>query len=123
MKKLLFLIVPLLLCGFTCNTTPQSSARDTAAALKGAITAAQTQYQTQCSANPNSSPACSLILKAVSAQNALITATEAYCGWSTTSPPTDPNATCVPVSSAQAGLQTAIANATSFISQLKGVIQ
>ena len=120
MKKLFVLIAAsIVLTG--CSPLEQN-ARNTAAALQGAIVAAQTSQQTSCAANPNQT-ACDVITRSIAAENALITATEAYCGWSVTNPPTDPNATCVPVKTAQAGLQTAIANATSFITSLKGVIK
>jgi hypothetical protein len=109
-----------LLCGFSCSPI-QNQARNTAAALQGAIVAAQGQYQATCTSNPSQTQ-CTLINKAIAAQNALITADEAYCNWSQANPPSDPNATCVPVTSAVTALQTAINNATSFISQLKGIL-
>jgi hypothetical protein len=99
----------------------EQDARDSAAGLNGAIAAAQSKYQASCTAN-SKQQVCTLINQAVSAQNALITATEAYCGWSTAAPPPDPTATCVPVKNAQAGLTSAIANANSFILQLKGAL-
>jgi hypothetical protein len=111
----------ILLCGFSCSPI-QNNARDTAAALQGAITAAQAQYQATCTANPTQTP-CTAINQAVAAQNLLITATEAYCNWSPAAAPSDPTATCVPVSSAEGALQTAINNATTFIAELKGVIK
>lgn len=100
----------------------EQNARNTAAALQGVIVAAQGQYQTSCTSNSGQT-ACTSINRAVSAQNALVTAVEAYCAWSTVSPPTDPNATCTPVKTAQQGLQTAIANATAEISEIKGIIK
>jgi len=99
----------------------EQDARDTAAALGGAITAAQAQHQ-ECKTAPTGS-ACLTINKAVDGQNALVTSIEAYCGWTAGVLPTDPNTKCVPVQSASTGLQTAINNANTFISQLKGVIQ
>lgn len=119
MKKLLLL--PLLLVLTACPKFEQN-ARDTAAALGGAVTAAQAQHQTDCKAAPATAP-CVLINKGVDAQNALITGIEAYCGWTAGVLPTDPNAACKPVSTAQAGLQTAISNANVLIGQLKGIIQ
>jgi hypothetical protein len=56
------------------------------------------------------------------AGNALITAIETYCGWAVTAAPPDPNAACVPVKSAEAGLRAAIANAASLTVQIKGAI-
>lgn len=122
MRKLL--LIPLLMFTFVLTGCPkiQQTARDTAAALGGAITAAQTQHQAECAATPTGQT-CVLINKAVVAQNSLITSIEAYCGWTAGVLPTDPNAACVPVSGAKAGLQTAISNANTFIGQLKGVIQ
>ena len=123
----LILISLLLLPGFACPAI-QANARDTSAALQGALTAAQTQYQAQCTV-PTGAPAstalpCTTITKAIAGQNALITATEAYCGWNPLSPPTNPaTAVCTPVKGAAAGLQTAIANANLFVTELKGIIQ
>jgi len=101
---------------------PEATARDTAAALGGLLAAAQTQNQSACQADATQS-VCVLIDKGIAAQNALVTATEAYCGWSATTPPGDPSAKCVSVASATAGLQTAITNANTFITELKGVIK
>jgi hypothetical protein len=121
MKKLaLSLLLPLLVCLVACSPLEQQ-ARNTAAALQGAIVAAQGQYHDTCTSNPKQN-SCGIINNAISGENALITAVETYCGWSATNPPADPNATCVPVKTAQAGLQAAIANATTFITELKGVI-
>jgi hypothetical protein len=99
----------------------ESKARDTAAALSGAIVAAQTQYQASCVANPNQQ-VCQLIDRGVAGENALITAVETYCGWTPGVAPTDPTATCVPVKSAQAALETAIANASTLTLEIKGAI-
>lgn len=113
----------LILCLLEIGCSPiENKARDTAAALQGAIIAAQTQHQQDCAANP-SAPVCGLINRAIAGQNALITSVEAYCGWSAANPPADPSAKCVPVKGATAGLNTAIANATEFIAELKGAIQ
>jgi len=99
----------------------ENEARDTAAALSGSIVAAQTKYQASCAANPGQE-ICQIINKGVSGENALITAVETYCGWSPTLAPPDPTATCVPVKSAQAALQAAIANAASLTLQIKGAL-
>jgi hypothetical protein len=119
MRKVLLVVSLLVLVG--CSPVEQQ-ARDTAAALGGALAAAQTQHQTECTTAPTGA-ACVLINKAVSAQNALVTSIEAYCGWSSNVLPTDPNTKCVPVSGAQGALNAAISNANGFITQLKGVIQ
>lgn len=122
MKKYLLVIFALCFVLAGCTQLEQT-ARNTAAALQGAIAAAQAQYQTQCTASPTLQ-ACVVINQAVAGQNALITATEGYCGWSAASPPTNPaTATCTPVKTAQAGLQAAITNGNLFISELKGVLQ
>jgi len=99
----------------------ENQARDTAAALSGSIVAAQTQYQASCAANPKQQ-ICELISRGVSGENALITAVETYCGWSPALAPPDPTAKCVPVKSAQAALQAAIANAAALTLQIKGAI-
>lgn len=117
----LILISILLLPAFACPAV-QTDARNSAAALQGALQAAQTKYQTQCVAAPTG-PACVTINKAIAGQNALITATEAYCSWNPLSPPVNPTtAQCIPVKGAQAGLEAAIGNANLFIVQLKGIL-
>lgn len=122
MRKIsICLIVALTLATVACSPLEQQ-ARNTAAALQGAISAAQTKYLTQCQANPKDSP-CVIVNKAVDGQNALVTAVEAYCGWSVTAPPANGSQTCVPVKSASAGLQTAINNANLFVAELKGILQ
>jgi len=103
-----------------CSPVEQK-ARDTAAALSGAIVAAQSQYQASCTANP-SEQVCQLINRGVAGENALITAVETYCGWTPGAAPPDPTATCVPLKSAQAGLEAAIANAAELTLEIKGAI-
>lgn len=120
MKKLL-LLVPCLLILAGCPSGVESKARDTSAALKGAIGTAQAEYAVSCTASPTTTT-CTTITRAIAAQNALITATEAYCSWSTSAPPPDTTTKCVPVASAQAALNAAIANATQAITEVKGVI-
>ncbi len=115
---LIIIATTLLLAG--CPKAEQD-ARDTAAGLNGAIAAAQAKYTAQCIASP-SQQVCTMIQRAVSAQNALITATETYCNWSTASPPPNPTTTCMPVASAKQGLLAAIANANSLTLELKGAL-
>lgn len=118
----LYLIVALTLATTACSPLEQQ-ARNTAAALQGAIGAAQAQYQTTCTSN-SSQTACTVINQAVAGQNALVTAIEGYCGWSTANPPAMPTtATCTPVKTATAGLTTAINNANLFVTELKGLIK
>lgn len=121
MKKLLVLIVVMTLATVACSPLEQN-ARNTAAALQGALSTVQAQYQASCSANP-AQKSCTTINQAVAGQNALVTAVEAYCGWSPSAPPANGAAPCVPVKSAAAGLQTAINNANLFIAELKGLIK
>ena len=121
MKKLMLMltvvtVVPMLGC-----SPLESQARDAAAALSGSIVAAQSKYQVSCSANP-SQEVCQIIDRGISGENALITAVETYCNWAPTLAPPDPTATCVPVKSAQAALQAAIANAATLALQIKGAI-
>jgi len=120
-RTVVWFVVCLTIVLVACSPLEQN-ARNTAAALQGAITSAQAQYQTECTASPKDSP-CVIINKAVEAQNALVTAVEAYCGWSEIAPPANGTATCVPVKSAASGLQAAINNATLFISEVKGVLK
>jgi hypothetical protein len=119
MRKLLILI-PLLI--LVACTPLEQQARNTAAALQGALTAAQAQYLTECTTSPKDTP-CVAINQAVAGENALVTAVEAYCGWSEAAPPTNQTAPCVPVQGAAAGLQTAINNANLFIVELKGLLK
>lgn len=118
-KFKLLLAFPLLI--LVACTPIEKNARDTSAALKGAIESAQTKYLTSCTVDKTQAP-CIAINKSVAGQNALITSIQAYCSYSVNTPPADPNAKCVPVASAKAGLETAVANATQFISELKGVL-
>jgi len=113
---IIFGLLPMLGC-----SPLENQARDTAAALSGSIVAAQTKYEASCAANP-SQQICEIINRGVSGENALITAVETYCGWAPTLAPPDPAAKCVPVRSAQAALQTAIANAATLTLQIKGAI-
>ena len=100
----------------------EQDARDVGAALNGSIVAAQEKYQASCQAN-SGQPVCQKINQGVQGQNALITSTELYCGWSVANPPTDPKAKCVPVASAEAALTSAIANAKLLTQEIKGAIQ
>jgi hypothetical protein len=123
MKLMLKLLpFPLLLVLAACPSGVEKNARDTAAALNGALVSAQSEYQTSCTNNPQL-PTCVTINRGVAAQNALITATELYCGWATSGPPPDPNQKCVPVSSFQAGLQSALNNANQAVTDIKGIIK
>ncbi len=119
------LLFTLVGCVHKTNTNPEpvsityaKTARDTTAALNGALKAAQEQYAPECQSDA-SKPACVMINKAIAAHGALITATEAYCGFSDVSQPLD---TCKPVATAQAGLMAALDNAQQFLTQLKEVI-
>ena len=118
MKRLCYLLPLLLLVA--CSPLEQQ-ARNAAAALQGTLVAAQAKYHDACVANPQQDT-CVRINKGVSGENALVTAIETYCGWSPSAPPSDPNATCVPVKSAQAALTAAIANANQFTLEIKGVL-
>jgi hypothetical protein len=118
MKTILTVVSVMFMVG--CSPL-ENQARDTAAALSGSIVAAQTKYQASCAANP-AQEICVVINRGVSGENALITAIETYCGWSSANTPPDPSATCIPVKSAQAGLQVAISNAASLTLQIKGAL-
>lgn len=120
MRKLLVLVVALTLATVACSPLEQQ-ARNTAAALQGVIVAAQAKYHDSCVGNPSQN-VCQVINKGVSGENALVTSIETYCGWSTTMPPADVNAKCVPVKGATAALQAAIANAAQLTTEIKGVL-
>ena len=113
-------VVVAFICLVGCSPVEQK-ARDTAAALSGSVVAAQSQYQASCTANPKQQ-VCQLINRGVAGENALITAVETYCGWAQGAAPPDPTATCVPVKSAQAALEAAIANAAALTLEIKGAI-
>lgn len=126
MKKTLTTLTTFLLLLSTIACTPlEQQARNTSAALSGLIVAAQTQYKPTCAlpAGETAPAVCSIITRAINANNLLITAGETYCGWNVTSPPTDPTAPCVPVKTATQALTVAISNANTAITELKGVIQ
>lgn len=118
MKKLLIPLLGLLLLTVACSPV-ENNARDAAATLGGTLTYAQAKYGAECS-NHSMAAVCSLVNQGVSAQNALVTATEAYCNWSTTAPPPDQAAKCVPVKGTEAALNTAIANANRIVSEIRG---
>jgi hypothetical protein len=120
MKKLMIIVAALALPLLGCSPI-ENQARDTAAALSGSIVAAQGMYQASCVANA-AQEVCQLIDRGISGENALITSVETYCGWMPTLAPPDPQATCVPVKSAQAALEAAIANAASLTLQIKGAL-
>jgi hypothetical protein len=123
MKKLLWLPLAVLLCGFACPANPnnlEQNARDTVASLGGLLTTAQDQNLATCTAD-KTQPTCVLINRGISAQNALISATETYCGMPQST--SLASTTCTPVKSAQAGLQTALDNATQLVNEIKGVVK
>lgn len=122
MRRMLLTIVVLgsLLVCTACSPLEQQ-ARNTAAALQGVIVAAQAKYHDSCVQNPSQS-VCQNVNKGVSGENALVTAIETYCGWSTTLPPSDVNAKCVPQKGATAVLTAAIANANQLTLEIKGTL-
>jgi hypothetical protein len=121
MRILTDILIVLALISLLGCSPVENQARDTAAALSGSIVAAQTKYQASCAANP-AQEICRAINRGVSGENALLTAIETYCGWTPTLAPPDPTATCIPVKSAKAALQAAVANAASLTLQIKGAI-
>ena len=123
MKRLLWLPLAILLCGFACPASQplEQNARDASASLGGVVSAAQAQHQ-ECLSDATSTT-CQTIKRGVSGQNALVTAIETYCGWSTTTPPPDTTATCVPVKSAASALQSAISNANQLTTEVKGTVK
>jgi len=121
MKRFMILLTVVIVLPMLGCSPLENQARDTAAALSGSIVAAQSEYQASCTAN-SSQEICRVINRGVAGENALITAVETYCGWTPTLAPPDPQATCVPVKSAQTALEAAIANAASLTVQIKGAI-
>lgn len=111
----------LLLIEAKCSKV-QNDARDAAAALKGLITSAQSEYQATCQSNP-AQAVCQTINRGVAGQNALITSVQAYCGWSASVPPDNPNAPCVPVKGTESALSAAVVNANELITELKGILK
>lgn len=117
-----WLIVITLICALELGCSPiEQQARNVAAALQGTILAAQAKYHDTCIAN-STQTVCGAINKAIAGENAIVTAGELYCGWSTSAPPADPNAKCVPIKGAQAALNSAIANATALTLEMKGLL-
>lgn len=119
MKKLSLLLICTLML-VACQPV-EMSARDASASLGGTIIYAQAKYLDTCKANP-SQPVCQAVNRGMAGQNALITAIETYCGWSTVAPPPDPTTTCHPVKSAEPALQTAIANANRLVSEIRKAV-
>src|SRR5438874_7486962 len=107
MRKLFTIVIALGVLPMLACSPLENQARDAAAALSGSIVAAQAKYQGSCTASP-SQQICQAINRGVSAENALITAVETYCGWAVTPGPPDPHANCVAVKSAEAILQAAV---------------
>jgi len=118
------LALSLLLCaaGFLAGCTPlENNARDVAAAAQGFIIRAQTLHQAECAANPNLQ-VCGIINQAIGAQNLLIDSIESYCGWPARPTPaqlSSVTASCQRIKTFQAGLQTAVTNLDSTMSDLK----
>jgi hypothetical protein len=121
MKRLMTMLTVVIVLPMLGCSPLENQARDTAAALSGSIVAAQSEYQASCVANPTQE-VCQVIDRGISGENALITAVESYCGWTPTLAPPDPTATCVPIKSAAAALEAAIANAATLTLQIKGAI-
>lgn len=120
MKKIVVVVLATLIMA-GCNS-PEQQARDTAAGLSGVLTTAQSQFTASCQADSNQN-VCQIINRGIAGQNALITATETYCGFALTPTPPDPSEVCHPVKTAQPALQTAITNANQLITEIKGVIK
>jgi hypothetical protein len=122
MRRVFIVVLVAVTLATTACSPIEQNARNTAAALQGALGAAQAKYQVACTADKTQT-ACTTINRAIDGENALVTAIEAYCGWSTLTPPASSTQTCVPVKGATAGLQTAINNATLFTTELTSLIK
>lgn len=119
------IVLSLMLCLtlITVGCQPvEMSARDSAAALGGTISYAQTKLADKCKADPTQL-SCQSINRGVAGQNALVTAVETYCGWSTVAPPPDPTTKCVVVKGAEPALKSAIANANRLVTEIRTAIQ
>lgn len=120
-KSFPFLVMVVLLC--TGCQPPEKTARDSIAAFNGYLTAAVQKHDAECKADAlNKLPVCSLIVRAVRAQNASATALETYCQLSP-GQGKDPAGPCTPVKSAQEGLRSAISNMNQLVSEIKGAAQ
>lgn len=134
MKKALALLIalPIMLVAIGCTPVEQK-ARNTEAALNGLITPLQAQYQASCSAPANlqvNPQMCDLINRGVSAQNALATAAETYCGFAVALLPNDPAlrasvlaTNCVPQKNAKGLLVSATLNAGQIVLELRAAIK
>lgn len=109
------MVAVLLLLTVACHTF-EANARDTIAAANGVIVQAEIQYGPSCLANSKQT-VCDDINKSVAAQNAAITALEAYCGFTGASQAQDK---CQPVKSLQPALNAALTNLAQFVTELKG---
>lgn len=120
MKRLIILalVLTIALVMIGCPK-PAENARNAIASAQGFIVAQQQIHGQSCKAAP-SQEVCVNINKAVSAQNAAVTALETYCGWNPLAPPSDPNAPCVPVKGAEAALTAAVGNLNQIIGEIKG---
>jgi len=116
MKKL-FLLPLLLLIG--CQPL-EKSARDSISAFGGYLSAAVVKHDAECKADTgNKLPVCSVIVRAIRAQNAAMTALETYCQL-TPGTGADPALPCSPVKSAEAGLRAAISNLKQLSTEIQG---
>ena len=95
----------------------ETKARDTIAGMKGLLDSEQAARKAQCSVDP-SAPVCQALIRGAGAENALVTATETYCGWSTLTPPTL-DAVCAPNKALAPALKNSIDNALRIISEIK----
>jgi len=115
MRKLLPILALLLLSG--CGSVEQS-ARNVIVASSAVLSTAQSEFKAVCTVAPTQT-VCVAINKAGAAENLAIDSLEAYCGFTATS---DPSTVCVPVASAQAALQAAVANLNQLITDLKPLL-
>ncbi len=113
-----FLFLSILL--LTGCQPPEKTARDSIAAFDGYLTAAVAKHDAECKADAlNRLPVCSLIVRAVRAENATATALETYCQLSP-GQGKDPAMPCTPVRSSQTGLLSAISNMNQLVNEIKG---
>lgn len=97
----------------------EKTARDVISSATGAISSAQVEYKAECTTLPTA-PKCVLINDAVHAQNAAITALEAYCGFAVgVSLPGDK---CAPVSTATGALTASLANLKNFTGEITAIL-
>jgi hypothetical protein len=107
--------------GFALGCQPvEVSARDGIAAFRGYLVSAQSRHTLECIQAKGALPICDTLRRADASLNVAKDALELYCGWT---PHSEPQATCEKNKSAQAALNTALANMQKMSTDIKAAAQ